>query len=285
MFQSFRRSWELVKASFAVLRADKELIWFPVFSGIALVMVSIAFLVPMALLDVFSSIFGSGQGGEVAGFVILFIYYVVAYFVMIFSNTAVVGAALKRLRGGDPSFQDGLNTATGNTGKIFGYSVIAATVGMILQALRSDDNIAANVVSWIGGLAWNLATFLVVPVMVAEGVGPIAALRRSAGLLRQTWGQQIIGNAGISLVFFFLFLAVVIPGGLLVMVAFSVTPVLGILFGVLVVLAVLGLMAVQTTLSGIYTAAVYNFAVAPAEVTSSNQFFDQSLLQSAFRHK
>ena len=34
MFEKFSRSWELVKASAAVLRSDKELMLFPLISGV-----------------------------------------------------------------------------------------------------------------------------------------------------------------------------------------------------------------------------------------------------------
>ena len=46
MFGSIGRSWELAKDSFRVLRADKELLIFPLLSGVMLIIVSISFFVP-----------------------------------------------------------------------------------------------------------------------------------------------------------------------------------------------------------------------------------------------
>ena len=64
----------------------------------------------------------------------------------------------------------------------------------------------------IGGLGWSLATFLVVPVLVAEGLGPIDAVRRSSQLLKRTWGEQIAGNVGVGAVFFLAFVVAIVLG-------------------------------------------------------------------------
>jgi hypothetical protein len=50
----------------------------------------------------------------------------------------------------------------------------------------------------LGGAIWSLVTFLVVPVLALEGIGPIDAIKRSAQLFRQRWGQQVTGNVVIG---------------------------------------------------------------------------------------
>lgn len=285
MFRTFSQSWSLVKASYSVLRADKELMLFPIMSGIALILVSIAFFAPLIVIGWIGDV-AEGQTANILGYVVLFLYYVATYFVMIFSNTAIVGAALKRLRGEDPTFADGFNIAMQNSGKILGFAIISATVGLILQAIRDRvEGIAGEILAAIGGAAWNLATFLVIPVIVAEGVGPIEALKRSAAMLRRTWGEQIVGNFSIGLVMTLLTLAGLIPGFILLVLATSALGVIGlILVGIPLALFVLTMMAVGSTLSGIYVAAVYNYAN-PQPAPAQNPFFSQDLLQGAFRHK
>ncbi|MEI8241604.1 MAG: DUF6159 family protein, partial [Actinomycetota bacterium] len=87
-----------------------------------------------------------------------------------------------------------------------------ATVGLVLQLLRERGGIAGVILAALGGMAWNIITFLVIPVLVVEGVGPVSAIKRSAGLLKKTWGEQIIGTAGIGLVFGLLGFAVAVVG-------------------------------------------------------------------------
>jgi hypothetical protein len=279
MFAKIQNSWALIKASAAVLRADKELIIFPIVSSIALLIVTASFGLPMILTGFFDSL--QEGSGQVLGVVLAFIFYVVQYVIIIFANSALVGAALIRLRGGDPTVKDGLDIAAKRFSTIMGYALIAATVGMILRWL-SERGIVGQIASAIGGLAWNLATYLAVPVLVVEGVGPIEAIKRSAGLLKKTWGEQIVGNFGIGLVFGLLALAVVLVAIPIVVLAISAESVAVIVLVILIaVLAFMFLGLISSTLQGIYVAAVYRYA---AEEQAGG-FFSEEMVQQAFRQK
>jgi hypothetical protein len=268
------RSWNLVKASWRVLSADEELILFPIISVIAVVAVVIVFAVPGVLIY-------SAGGNEVLGYVLVFLSYLVLYTVIIFMNAALVGAAMIRLRGDDPTLGDGFRMAFSRFGTIVGYALIASTVGMILQAL-SDRGVIGNIVRSILGTAWNLITYLVVPVLVVENVGPIQAVKRSAALLKQTWGEQIAGGAGMGLIFFLLYLAATIVAGAGIFVGLALElNALIILFVMLGVLAYIMLALVSSTLGGIYSAAVYRYA---AEGQMGSEFAPE-LIQNAFRAK
>ncbi len=271
---TFSRSWNLVKAAWSVLRADKELIIFPVVSAIGALLVTAVFAVPEFIL------FSAG-GNETLGYVLLFLFYLVQYTVIIFANSALVGAAMIRLRGGDPTFSDGMRIAFSRLGAIIGYAAIAATVGVILEALSRRGALAQIVRSLIG-VAWNLVTYLVVPVLVVEQVGPLEAIKRSASLLRRTWGEQVVGGAGMGLAFFLLFLGVTLLGGAGIALGIVLNVVVVIVVSaVLMALAYLTLALTSSALSGIYSAAVYRYA---AEGQTSAQF-DSDLIQNAFRAK
>jgi hypothetical protein len=69
----------------------------------------------------------------------------------------------------------------------------SATVGMLLRWL-SERGLLGRLIAGLIGLSWNIATYLVVPVLAVENVGPLEAIQRSTGLLRQTWDGQIVGN-------------------------------------------------------------------------------------------
>jgi hypothetical protein len=277
--ERIRRSWELVKSSWSVLRADKELLLYPVASGIVtFVAVALVFLVW----------FGSGGldrwNDETLGIldlVLAFIFYFITSTVVVFFNSALIAAANIRLDGGDPTLSDGFRIALSHLPAILGWAAIAATIGLVLQALRERGGAAGAIVSLIGNMAWSLITFLVVPILVVEGVGPIEAIKRSASLLRKTWGEQIVGNFSIGLVIGLTFLAVLVLGGLGVAVLFSLAVPLGVL-GVAVLVAGLILLAlVGSTLSGIFNIALYRYAVGK----ESAEFFPQETLAGAFRAK
>jgi len=273
------RSWELVKASWSVLQADKELIVFPIVSTIAVTVVTVSFAVPMFLTGMFENGWVRGGGIPAVGIVLGFAFYAVQYTVIFYCNSALVGAAMIRLRGGDPSIGDGFRIANQHFASIVGYALIAATVGLILRNI-AQRGFVGRIVASVFGLAWNIATFLAVPVLVVEGVGPIEAVKRSTQLLKKTWGEQLIGNLGIGAVFTLVFLVgvVVFGGALALAIPTESAPVIVSVVAVFVLAAML-LSLVSSALSAIYTAAVYRYATEG----DAGGMFDPELVRGAFR--
>lgn len=283
MFERLSRSWELVKASAAVLRSDKELLVFPLLSTIAAMLVAATFFVPLGLGGHFGEWRASGAEGMPAWFwLLLFAFYVVQYSVIFFFNTALVGAAMMRLDGQDPTVADGLRIASQRLPKIIGYAVIAATVGMLLRALQERAGFIGRWVVGLIGLAWTVASFLVVPVLVNENVGPVDAVKRSAELLKKTWGENIAGNVGIGLAFGLLIFLAILAGGTITVAVASAGGRLMILLPIAAtVVAVVLLGLIQAALQGVYAAALYRYAA----TGDAGQGFDRALIADAFRVK
>lgn len=277
MFDRLARSWHLVKASAAVLRSDKELLLFPVISSVAMLVVIASFLVPVLGLRLF-------EGGEVGpvGAIVGFLFYLCQYFVIFFFNSALVGAAMIRLEGGDPTVADGLRIARSKIVPILGYAAIAATVGILLKALEQRAGAIGRIIIGLVGTAWTVATFLVVPVLVARDIGPLDAVKESVELLKRTWGENLAGNVGIGLAFGLVTTVVaVLAVALVVLAAMTLGGTAALVVTVLAALAIGMIAAIQAALSGIYSAALYRYAVdgqAPAG-------FGGGELQAAFRTK
>lgn len=280
MLSRISKSWELVKASAEVLRADKELIVFPIISLMGVVVVTLTFAIPAFLAGLFE---GMAEGSAtISGVVVAFAFYVIQYCVIFFANTALVGAAMIRLEGGDPTVGDGFRIAFQRLGTILGYALVSATVGMVLRALSERGGVVGKILSSLVDIAWNVATYLVVPVLVVEDIGPIEAVKRSAQLLKKTWGEQLVGEFSIGLVFFLIGLGTFLLGVPIIIVA--ITAGSAILIGLVVMLLVLvwvALGVLSATLSGIYSAAVYRYAVRG----ETGAYFGEDLVQSTFRPK
>jgi hypothetical protein len=294
MFRRFSTSWELVKASYQVLRSDKQLMVFPIVSSILTLIVAATFIVPVIVYFMMShQTFMPPSGGRYVThqdggstspltYLITFAFYLSTYFVILFSNVALISAAIIRLRGGSASVADGFRVAWSRVGSIFGYAMIAATVGMVLRTIQERVGLIGRIITGLLGVAWSVATFLVAPVLVAENPGAFGAVKRSTALLKQTWGEQIVGTIGINLVFnwiMVLFLLVCVPiiiGG-----AAAESVALAIAGGVFLLVGMLVLALIQSTLTGIYTAAVYLYA---CEGYTSPEF-DREMIQGAFRTK
>jgi hypothetical protein len=175
----FSRSVELAKASFAVVRADKELMLLPVMSVCALLVLLGSLMVPVAMLGGFSA--GAAQGDSPASLAAALVFYTAVWFVGLYFNAALVGAAMIRMDGGNPTLRDGLRIAWARKGRILGYALIAATVGLLLRAIEERVGWLGALVVKLVGATWAVATFLVVPVLVTRDVGPVEAVSCCAG--------------------------------------------------------------------------------------------------------
>ena len=281
MFDRFSRSWSLIKASASVLKANPSLLLFPLVSAIACIVVAATFIVPAATSGWLMHAFSDERGSPLA-YVWAFGFYTVQYFVIIFFNTALVGAASMHLDGKQATLADGLGIARRRIGVIFGYAIIAATVGMILRAIEERAGFIGKIVVGFLGAAWTISQFMAVPVLVHRNVGPIDAVKESALLLKKTWGENLIGNGGIGLVFAFIWVGLIVVAVALGGSAIAArSAALGITFGALMVLAFVLLALIQAALQGIYSAALYRYA----EDGEGTAAFDRQTLENAFRIK
>lgn len=283
MFTRLSRSWNLLKASAGVLRQDKQLVVFPLVSAVAMLVVFASFAVPVVGLGVLDNMSGGGdQRISAAMYVVAFLFYFAHYFVIFFFNTALVGAAMIRLDGGSPTLGDGLRIATSRLGALVGYALIAATVGMILRAIEERVGFIGRIIVGLLGIGWTIATYLVVPVLAANNVGPIDAIKESATLLKKTWGENVIGQAGLGLAFGFILFGMVILGGALVIGAAMTQNVYLVVTVLVITILAIGIaILVQGALSGIYAAALYRYA-SGGQLT---QGFDASAIKLAFAPK
>lgn len=277
----FSRSLELARASWSVVQADKELMWFPVMSFIALVLILGSVAAPVVVLG--------GLGPETAAepspvsWLGVLAFYVLAYFIGLFFNTALVGAAMIRLDGGNPTVGDGLRIAWSRVGRIFGYACIAATVGMFLRALEDRVGWIGTIIVKLIGVAWALATFLVVPVLVTRDIGPVDAVKESAVLLKETWGENIIGNVGLSFAFGVAYFGLLVLFGVAIGLAIQANLPAVIAALVLVgVVSFLLLATLQATMQGVYSAALYRHATHSGTQVPG---FGPGLLEAAFKPK
>jgi hypothetical protein len=283
MIERFVRSWELVKASAGVLAQDRELLMFPLIASLAAIAIVAAFVLPLLGLGAFDGLdHAGGSNGETLLLVLGVAFCVVEYFVMIFFQSALVGAAMIRLRGGDPTVRDGLRIAWSRVGAILGYALIAATIGILLRSAQQRSGMIGRWVAGMIGVAWTVATYLVVPVLVTREVGPLEALRESARLLQRSWGENVIGQGGIGLVCGLLQFLLVLAGGLATAIAPVDRGVAPIAITITITaIAVILVALVQTALSGIYAAALYRHASGEQPAPG----FDQRLLAGAFAPK
>lgn len=286
MFATIGRSFRLAKLCLRVLAVDKELVLFPIFSSIGVVVVLLTFLGTWMGVGVLDRLDGGGLGA--VDLVLALVFYILAYFVIIFFNCALVYAAHERLSGGDPNIRSGLTGAWYRVITIFMWAVIAGTVGLILRILAGQAAERGGVLGIVGqiviallGAAWTFLTYFVVPLIVIERRPLGGSFKASLSLVQRTWGEQIVGNFGLGIA---AFLSYLVAAGVIVLLFMALSPLGG--FGVAVavlvgIVLVVGIALVFATMDGIYKAALYSYA-ATGEVP---ELFPDDTIRHAFRPK
>lgn len=271
------RTWELAKASGAVLRQDKELAVLPLLSAVCTIGVALAFIAPLLLVGNDLSNGAEELDPGPMGYVLLFFGYLVVTFVGVFFNGALVSGAYERLRGGDPTLGSAMRGAGARFHRLAPWALVSATVGLILGQLE-NYGVIGNIVRSIFDLAWRLITFLTVPILIIEDIGPIDGLKRSATLFKKTWGENMAAQFGFGLVGFIAMLPGLAIGGLLVGSGTDALVAVGV---VVMVVSVVTVAVVISALSGIFQTALYLYA---AEGTVVPEFASTGL-ETAFRPK
>lgn len=140
---------------------------------------------------------------------------------------------------------------------ILGWALVLTTVNLAIQLLRRGG-LVGEILSGVADVAWSVATFLVIPILALEGLGPIDAIKRSAALFRQRWGEQLVGRAWIGGIFF---LAGILPAVLLVILGVATgSKAIGIALVVIgVIIGVAGIVLGQTV-SSVFAVVLYRYA-------------------------
>ena len=286
MFDKISRSWSLAGQCWVVLKEDPELLVFPLFSTAAMLVLLASFAWPVWTiyhgLDPVNAAYSTTHTARLMFYALLGLFYVVNYTVMMFFNTALIAVALKRLDGEPAGISDGIQCALSNLSSILAYAVIAATIGALLRAIEERVGLVGRIVVAFIGAGWTLASSMTLPVLAAENVGPVEAISRSIELMRSSWGENIVGNGGISTGIAIIAVPLFIVGFFVMNAAFASRQ-LGLIVPAILMCAavVFGLGLVSATLHSIYTAALYRYATG----NDHNAGIDRALLAEAFRSK
>jgi hypothetical protein len=247
-----RQGWALTKKSWTVLKANHALVRFPLYGGIASLILAIVIIGPgLYLID---------QNSIAPGAPLVVIGVYLMTFVGVYFSVALAAAANRIFTGQDATVADGLAVARAHTRQIAGWAAISATVGVVLSLLQ-NQGIIGEIVSRFLDIAWTLVTFLAVPVIAIEGAGPGETLKRATGIFKQKWGQQVTGNVAIGGA---VFLMGLLPAILLIVAGVALWSSSG-FGGALLVIVGIALFAIalliSKALSGIFGVALYRYAV------------------------
>jgi len=255
---SIGRGWELTKESWAVVRGDRSLLAFPVIAAAcAIVAGAVLFGAGAAIGTSVNSLWAA------VPFIVAGVYVIIV--IGQFCAVALAACALESLGGRDTKLADGIAAARGRTRVILAWAGVMLVVGAAITALQllmrdAAGSLVSNLLGTAANLAWSVVTFFVVPVLAFEGLGPREALKRSVHIVRERWGEGVTGTAAIGAA---IFVAGILPGGVILGAGIALTASSAVLGGALIAVGVLVIVVaglLQTTLSAVFRVALYRFA-------------------------
>ena len=285
---AFSRSWLITKLAFGVINKDRELLGFALLSFIFSTIFAIAMIVPSVVPTIIQNDY-SYESLQLFEYLIIFATYFGLAFIATFFNVCVVYTTKVRFEGGDATFGESFRFSLSRLSVIFQWSLISATVGLLLRILHDfasrlgkPGQLIAQIVIGLIGMAWSIITIFVVPVLVYENITPVNAIKKSAQVIKKTWGESLIRSIGLGIVQFIVFVLII---GFSIALIYGLSSAMG-RTGVIVAISVGGLLLLLAGL--VFSVATTIFNTALYVYANNNQVadgFNENVMRDAFRQK
>lgn len=274
IFDKMTAGWEISKLSFKVLKANKNLIIFPLLSGISLMIILGMFFAGIA------SAFGWNlnniefhSSNMYYSYGIIFLCYLINYSVVVYFNMALMHCAKLYFEGEEVTVSKGLQFSSSRMGAILSWAVFAATIGLILKIIQDNVGWVGKIITGLIGIVWSVATFFTVPIIAYENVSPWQALKRSSSLMKDKWGESLTATFSFGMIHFVAVVLLLIPAFLIGFVNVFAGIAVGVIGFVLIA-------ATFSALNSIFISAVYN------KVTNDlNTHLNDSMFDTLFQQK
>jgi len=193
-----KTGWRLSRDSIGVLRSSPSLAVFPAVGGVA----GAAYLATLVGGGV---LFGAVDLQSVdvdglVGYALLFVAYFGTTFVASFTSAGLMYNAREVFRGREPTVREGFAAARRNVMPLFAWAVVSATVGTALRRIEDSGGGGTDLVAFLFGTAWGVMTYFAVPVVVFEDVSVTGMFGRAAETFRETWGEAVGVEFGLTYV-------------------------------------------------------------------------------------
>jgi hypothetical protein len=279
----FAASKMILTESWAILKQDKEVMWFPVLSALVASFAVLVLIIGYYIVVLGNNIDALSENGSEQGPVVMYatllVFYLVTFFITNYFQAGMLTIIAARLKGQNLGFKDGIRGANKSLGKLFVWSLISATVGVILKVIEDRGKVFGTIVSLVLGAAWNILTFFSLPALIVGETSITDSFKESAAIIRKTWGEAIIVNFGVGLMLG-LFVAVVLIVAAVLCFVFPTPVAIAIILG-LGLITIVAASVVSSTLGVIFKLALYEFAKTGTIPTG----FSAALVQGAIQKK
>jgi hypothetical protein len=278
-----RASWLLLKESWRFLAADTELLLVPIVTAIMMILL-FGILLVVVLATGMVQVTSTGEGSVWSAEAFLFVLgaYLISAFTVSFAKAMVTHTVMVRANQRNATFGESFGVAFRHSPSLFVWSLISATVGMILRSISERSTFLARLVAGLLGAAWGVLTYFVVPAIVVDNKRPFRALTHSAQVFRRTWGETLVTNISLGLMFLVLhILAVVLFFACFVLSVKLAMPSVFVIALIVWIVWLFAAIAIEQILIAIITTLLYLYATATTPPANFNhELLDVMLARS-----
>jgi hypothetical protein len=269
-FDRLSNGWTITMNSFSILKKNKQLIIFPILSGVSLLLMMGIFILGIMAAAGWDVEY-INTDNQVLNYAIMFGFYFVNYFIVVFFNMALIHCSKLYFEGEEVTLSKGLQFSASRIGVILSWAFFAATVGTILKIIQENTGTVGKIITGLLGIVWGVTTFFVVPVIAYENLGPIAAFKRSTQLMKEKWGESLGATFSLGLIQMIVILLAAVPVFLIIT---YVNAVAGIFIGIMLGFVIFAVFSAAET---IFVSSVYN------NVTGNiDDHFNQQIIDGLF---
>ncbi len=269
-----KAGWLLFKETWRFFKADIEMIWIPLITAFINIFL-FGLLIAVFYLFLRSTGYTLPAENEPLSaieYLFAFLCYVIGAFSLSLTEAGIVNTVYTRAHGNNASLSDSLKAAFSHWRSLLVWSLITSTVGMIIRMLAERSKLGGKIMTALLGATWSVLTYFVVPAMVIDKKSAFASIGKSGQVFKTTWGETLVSNISIGIVFTFLhilFLAATF--GLMIFTIANNLWVSLIILGVLYFLVLATLCLIQSSMNAILKTLLYIYASEGAVPANFNQ--------------
>ncbi len=262
-----KMGWLLLKQSFRILNGNRYLLRYLLMTGVWVFAITAAFVIIYVLYEVNSTGDVYAEGASFASnfvfYVLAFLNYLLIYFFINLYAAGLAANILDIFAGKRRHYNDYMHMAYSKAGPIFVFSLIQATVGMILDYIVERLRFVGWILSWVLGMLWSLGTMFVIPIMMtSQKPSAVRSIGQSMRFFKGTWGENVVAKAGVNVPLGLISFVSVFVMFILIFPAYAVASVWGALFVVVLwFVFIIALSIVGSFANSLINVSLYYYAV------------------------
>lgn len=270
----FSASLLMASESWRLLMKDKEVLFFPIASSLTLFFLLAAFLGIVWTLDILGLVSSlvdsvgiksaSAWAENIVYYSSIFSFYLASSFITTFFNIGLTAVVHARIKKGDITFMDGVKKAFGIVGKIFVWSMISATIGVVLRMFTviGKSKFFEKIFGGLLSTGWDVLTFFISPTLLLDQVSAVQSIKNSGIIFKKTWGETLITRFSLESFISLLFVSSLFIFGLLleIFVIFGFEDIPLLVFVVFFIAYSVLLFTVTSSLNAICRVVLYEYA-------------------------